>query len=182
MQNITTTRRSFLCRSVQVAVGLACCSPVTGGTSTRNKRSLSFYHTHTGEALDITYAGDGRYDPAALKRIDKYLRDFRTGEIHPIEPELLDILWTVQHDLGSYGVFEVISGYRSPWTNKHLRKNSDGVARKSLHMEGRAIDVHLTGVKTCDMQKCAIGLKCGGVGYYPKSNFIHLDTGRVRAW
>lgn len=130
----------------------------------------------------MTYFRDGMYDPAALYRIDHFLRDFRTGEVHAIDRELLDVLWNIQQDMGQDGTFEVISGYRSPLTNKQLRKNSSGVAKRSLHMEGRAIDVRFSNAPTRYIQQCAIAMECGGVGYYPKSNFVHLDTGRFRTW
>ncbi len=145
-------------------------------------RSLSFCHTHTGEKLDIAYGYPGGYDSHALARINYLLRDFRTGEEHPIDPKLLDILFDVRRNFGGRGTFAVISGYRSPKTNKQLCARSSGVAKHSLHMVGKAIDVRLIGVRTKKIQQCALGLKRGGVGFYAKSDFVHLDTGRVRHW
>lgn len=143
-------------------------------------RSLSFYHTHTGAWLSATYF-DGSYLPQSLAQIEAFLRDFRTGESHPIDLALLDMLHVLTERFGR-STFEVISGYRSPTTNAALAKNSTGVSKSSLHMEGRAIDVRLTGVDTARLRQAAIELRCGGVGYYPESDFVHLDTGRPRAW
>jgi len=174
-------RRQFIGQGVKAAVGLAVCQavPVWAG---RGTRSLSFYHTHTNEALDIIYARAGIYDSMALEEVNYYLRDFRTGEIHSIDPGVLDILWRIQQNLGCRGTYEVISGYRSSATNKALRGRSKGVAKRSMHMDGKAIDIRLTGQKTRQIRDCAIALKSGGVGYYAKSDFVHVDTGRVRTW
>ena len=145
-------------------------------------RSLSFYHTHTGKKLDITYFRNGQYDDTALVEMNHFLRDFRTNDIHPIAPGLLDILHSVLVFMDSQGTFEVISAFRSAKTNDALRRQSRSVAKHSLHMQGKAIDVRLTGSKTSDLKKAAIALKTGGVGYYSKSDFVHLDTGRFRTW
>ena len=145
-------------------------------------RALSLYHTHTGERLRVTYAERNRHLPDALKEISHFLRDFRSGEAHPIDPQLLDILHELQHVTGGKGPYEIISAYRSPQTNEMLRSNSGGVAQRSLHMEGRAIDVRLRGVDTRKLREAALRLQAGGVGYYQRSNFIHVDTGRVRFW
>ena len=174
-------RRTFLGLGLKTAAGLVIGSavPALAGTGTR---SLSFYHTHTKKCLDITYAYAGVYDPLALAEVDRFLCDFRTGEVHRIDPGVLDILSRVQEEMGCRGTFEVISGYRSPKTNQMLRGRSRGVAKHSLHMDGKAIDIRLTGQSTRKIRDCAIALKCGGVGYYAKSDFVHLDTGRVRTW
>ncbi len=147
-----------------------------------SERRLSFHHTHTDERLSLVYHDGRRYLPESLRRIDRFLRDFRTEEIHPIDPRLLDILYTVTLSTGARGRFEVISGYRSPKTNAMLRTKSSGVAKHSLHMQGKAIDVRLSDVDCGALRKCAVSLKQGGVGYYPRSNFVHLDTGRYRTW
>jgi uncharacterized protein YcbK (DUF882 family) len=157
---------------------------VTGAAraaNTARKRALSFLHLHTDERLSLTYFEEGRYLPQALRRIHHLLRDFRTGDVHVIDPGLLDTLHALTGELGE-GTFEVISGYRSPTTNRMLRKHSDGVARKSMHLQGRAIDVRLTGLSTARLRDAAIGLGRGGVGYYPGADFVHLDTGRARSW
>ena len=174
-------RRRFLNLSIRAATGFVLFQAVPAWAGKESRR-LSFYHTHTGERLDVTYACAGCYDSAALEQVNYYLRDFRTGEIHPIDPGVLDILWRIQRKLGVTGTYEVISGYRSPATNQALRNKSRGVARHSLHMDGRAIDIRLTGQKTRQIRDCAIALKSGGVGYYAKSDFVHVDTGRVRTW
>jgi len=145
-------------------------------------RILAFHHTHTGEKLKITYAERGRHLPDALQEINHFLRDFRSGESHPMDPVLLDKLHQLQRLTGGRGPYEIISAYRSPQTNEMLRSNSNGVAQRSLHMEGRAMDVRLRGVETRKLHKAALGLRAGGVGYYESSDFIHVDTGRVRAW
>jgi uncharacterized protein YcbK (DUF882 family) len=145
-------------------------------------RSLSFRHTHTGEALSLVYFRDGGYVPASLAQVDRFLRDFRTGEIHPIDPQLLDILASLHAGCDTAGAYEVVSGYRSPRTNAALRRRSSGVAEHSMHLEGRAIDVRLTGVATAALRERALDLNRGGVGYYAASDFVHLDTGRVRHW
>lgn len=174
-------RRQFLSKVAITTTALAFHSPIMS-LAAQSPRSLSFYHTHTREKLNITYGWSKRYDRKALKKISHFLRDFRTGEVHPIDPALLDILYSVRDEFGNQGTFEVISGYRSPQTNKRLRNNSSKVAKRSLHMEGKAIDIRLTGVRTKKLQQCAIDMQCGGVGYYQKSDFIHLDTGKVRFW
>ena len=174
-------RRAFLRLGMQLAAGIAVqqAVPIWAGTG---KRSLSFYHTHTDEHLTVTYARAGQFDPRALRRVNHYLRDFRTGEEHVIDPGVLDILWRIQQKMGCHGTYQVISGYRSPVTNQALRKKSNGVAKHSLHMLGQAIDIRLTDERTCQIRDCAIALQSGGVGYYAKSDFVHIDTGRVRTW
>ncbi len=174
-------RRQFLTLGFKAVAGFALLqvAPVWAGTG---KRSLSLYHTHTNEYLDITYARSGFYDPLALEQVNQYLRDFRTGEKHSIDPGVLDILWRIQQKMGCNGTFAVISGFRSPKTNLALRGKSNGVAKRSLHMKGQAIDIRLTGQKTRAVRDCALALKSGGVGYYAKSDFVHVDTGRVRTW
>lgn len=181
MKDPVMNRRQCLSLGIKAAAGLFLAQAVPA-QATSNLRTLSFYHTHTRECLEITYAYAGIHNLQALKRIDEYLRDFRTGEVHSIDPEVLDILWGIQQGLGCNGTYEVISGYRSAKTNNKLRNNSRGVAKKSLHMKGQAIDIRLRGEKTCQVRDCAIDLKCGGVGYYAKSDFVHIDTGRVRRW
>lgn len=145
-------------------------------------RELSFLHTHTGEALTIDYARGDAYLPAALARIDRLLRDFRTGEVSPIDPQLLDQLHTLAMATGTRRAFQVISGYRSRATNEALRRHGSGVASHSLHLQGRAIDIRLADVPLADLRDAAISLQAGGVGFYPQSQFVHVDTGRVRRW
>lgn len=175
------SRRKFVSTAAVVSAAFVLTPPMRA-LAISGRRSLSFYHTHTKEILDIAYGWPGRYDPMALEQVNDFLKDFRTGEVHPIDPKLLDILFTVRQKVGGKGRFEVISGYRSPKTNQQLRQKSSGVAKHSLHMDGKAIDIRLTGVHTKKIQRCAQRLRCGGVGFYAQSNFVHLDTGRVRFW
>lgn len=179
----TSSRRQFIKKTAQLGALLAAGSyPVVAEAKRLERKTLSFYHTHTRQSLDVAYFRHGMYDQAALRQINHYLRDFRTGEVHTIDRRLLDVLWDIQQDMGYKGTFEVISGFRSPATNKKLRKNSVGVAKKSLHMQGRAIDIRFSEAPTRYVQQCAIAMQCGGVGYYPKSDFVHIDTGRFRTW
>lgn len=143
---------------------------------------LSFRHTHTDETLQVVYRSGGRYLPSAMAEVNHLLRDFRSGEVCPIDPALLDILHALGGACGGQ-TFEIISGYRSPATNSMLQKTGGGgVAKRSLHMEGRAIDVRMPGVHTARLRDAALALGLGGVGYYPREDFLHLDTGRVRTW
>ena len=145
-------------------------------------RVLSFNHLHTGERLAVEYFSGGVYVPDALSAINQVLRDFRTGDVHEINPGLLDLLHGLTGVTGSRRPFEVISGYRSPGTNQMLRARSEGVAAGSLHMQGQAIDVRLADVPLAGLRDAALAIRRGGVGYYPASDFVHVDTGRVRTW
>lgn len=146
------------------------------------QKKLSFYHTHTGKELSIVYHDGNSFIQSALQEINHFLSDFRTGEIYPIDTQLLDNLFLLQHTARSNEKFEIISAYRSAKTNRQLRNKSSKVAKRSLHTQGKAIDIRLRGVKTEKLQSLAKSLKIGGVGYYKRSNFIHIDTGRVRYW
>jgi uncharacterized protein YcbK (DUF882 family) len=148
----------------------------------RTERTLSFYNTHTGENLGIRYFKDGVYRPEALKRINFILRDHRTDSVKPIDPRLLDILYTLKYRVRPSGPFHIISGYRSPLSNRMLRAQGRGVASNSLHTQGRAIDIRLPGYSTARLRKLCVGLRTGGIGYYPRSDFLHLDTGEFRTW
>jgi len=145
-------------------------------------RALRFTHLHTGERLAVEYFSAGAYLPDALRAIDHLLRDFRTGGVHAIDPGLLDLLHGLTGLTGSGRPFEVISGYRSPATNQMLRSRSEGVAAGSLHQQGRAIDIRLADVPLASLRDAALAARRGGVGYYPQSKFVHVDTGRVRTW
>jgi uncharacterized protein YcbK (DUF882 family) len=145
-------------------------------------KRIALLNLHTDERLDIEYFRDGAYLPQALSAIEALLRDFRTGERHAIDPQLMDYLLEVAHTLGVEPRFSVISGYRSPLTNARLHELSAEVAQHSLHMEGRAIDVRMNGVDCASLAARALDLKRGGVGYYRASDFVHLDTGRFRTW
>ena len=143
---------------------------------------LSLYHLHTTETLRIVYRERGELIPAALDEINYFLRDFRNDTLHSIDVALLDELCRLHETFDGRGRFEVISGYRSPQTNEALRHVSTGVAKNSLHLTGRAIDVRLTSAKTDRLRDAAIALHSGGVGYYHDSNFVHIDTGDFRTW
>jgi uncharacterized protein YcbK (DUF882 family) len=145
-------------------------------------RELSMVNTHTGERLAIRYFENGQYLPAALGQLNHLLRDHRSGDISPIDPALFDRLHVLAGGAQCAPHFEIISGYRSPATNDMLRESSSGVAKHSLHMEGRALDVRLAGASCAKLRDLALAMQAGGVGYYAKSNFVHLDTGRVRSW
>lgn len=147
------------------------------------ERTLSLLNTHTGERLkEVVYWEQGRYLADALQDIDYVLRDHRTDQVHAIDPVTLDLMAAISRKLGARRPFEIISGYRSPQTNQALRKNSTGVARKSFHTQGMAVDLRLPGVPLKDVRKAALDLRMGGVGYYAKSNFVHVDSGKVRSW
>jgi uncharacterized protein YcbK (DUF882 family) len=145
-------------------------------------RVLRFTHTHTDERLAVEYFNGGAYLPDALATVNRFLRDFRTGEIHDIDPRLLDLLHGLARMTETSAPFQVISGYRSPTTNRMLRQKSEGVAAGSLHMVGQAIDIRLADVPLPKLRQAALGIRRGGVGYYPASDFVHVDTGRVRMW
>ena len=150
--------------------------------SSVDERSLSFYHTHTQKNLEVTYAVGGEYVESALDEINDFLGDFRTGDAVEIDPVLLDIIYDVRASLGSNDTYEVISAYRSPKTNQMLRDAGRGVAKKSQHLLGKAIDVRLRNVASSELRDAALSMRRGGVGYYEKSDFVHIDTGRVRRW
>ena len=145
-------------------------------------KMLAFHNTHTGDQLNLTYFEEGRYIKDALHEINHLFRDYHDGTIHPIDPALLDQLYDLKHTLEVRKPFHIVSGYRSPATNADLRKHSDGVAKNSLHMEGRAIDIRIEGVDTRRIRNAALAMQRGGVGYYGRSDFVHLDTGTVRTW
>jgi uncharacterized protein YcbK (DUF882 family) len=145
-------------------------------------KRIGLRNVHTGEKLDVEFFRSGEYLPGSLAAIQVLLRDFRNGEQHAIDPQLLDYLYDVARSLRVEPVFGVISGYRSPQTNERLRESGSGVARHSLHLEGRAIDVRLAGVDCAELAGRALELARGGVGYYRRSDFVHLDTGAFRTW
>lgn len=146
-------------------------------------RRLAFDNLHTGEKVDAVYFENGAYVPDALNAIDKVLRDHRSGEVHPMDRGLLDLLSALSGQLERPPGFQVISGFRSPHTNAMLKKTGGGgVATKSLHMQGKAMDIRVEGVETAALRDAALALKLGGVGYYPSDRFVHVDTGRVRRW
>lgn len=179
---VSLTRRGFLRRAGALCGTAAVFSAAPALARVAERRTLSFVHTHTGEALIAQYFEAGSYRPDCLTQIDRLLRDFRTGEVHRIDPALLDILFDLQVMADREAPFEIICGYRSPVTNSNLRRASTGVAKHSLHLDGKAIDVRLDGFPTRKLGELARNLRRGGVGFYAASDFVHLDTGRVRFW
>lgn len=157
-------------------------APALAGFGKLQCRSLQFEALHTGERLKVDYWVDGAYVPGALASVNRVLRDCRSGEVHAIDPKLLDLLHQIGHRLEIPGGYQVISGYRSPATNAMLHDKTSGVANKSLHMVGKAIDIRVPGRALEKVHSTALSLKVGGVGFYPKSDFVHVDVGRPRSW
>lgn len=151
---------------------------ITGGSS----RRVSFRNTHTNESFTGVYRIGNKYLPDAFDRINHVMRDHRTGEVFPIDPRVMDIIYSVHQMTGQTTPYDVLSGYRCPQSNAGLRKNSRGVAKNSLHMTGQAIDLRMPGYSTARLRDLAKSLKAGGVGYYSRSNFVHMDSGDVRSW
>lgn len=151
-------------------------------TTSATVRRIAFLNLHTDERCSVVYRENGECVPHALAEVNKVLRDFRTGEVHPIDTDLLDLLADLSRRMDTTQPFHVISGYRSPKTNSMLNGKSSGVATKSLHMQGKAIDIRLPGRRLAEVRDAALTMGRGGVGYYAKSDFVHVDTGRVRRW
>ncbi|MES3025640.1 MAG: DUF882 domain-containing protein [Pseudomonadota bacterium] len=147
-----------------------------------NERTLRLYNTHTGETLKSVFWAEGQFVPDALKDINHLLRDHRNNKIAPMDPQLLVLLERVSAKFGNDNLVHIISGYRSPESNQLLAERSNGVARHSMHLEGKAIDVRMPGRALASVHKAALSARAGGVGYYPDSQFVHLDTGRLRNW
>jgi len=173
------TRRRFLAVS---AAAIAMPHVANAAAIASGQRKISLDNTHTGETLTTVYWQKGDYIDGALQEVDYIMRDFRTGDVHPIDPRLLDLLNGLHRKVGSRKPYQIVSGYRSPETNAELAEHSDGVAKRSLHMQGMAMDLRLGDVRLKTLRKAAVSLEAGGVGYYPNSNFIHVDVGRVRTW
>lgn len=181
-------RRDFMRRSSAAALGAAALlatSRAAGEATGASQRLLSLANTHTGERIALVYAAGVDYLPDALQRLNRFLRDHYSGEVGRMDPLLFDQLHRLRQQLGLAPdtAFEVISGYRCEATNSRLRKaGGGGVATRSLHLQGRAIDVRLPGVPLAALRDAALALGAGGVGYYPAQQFVHLDTGAVRRW
>jgi uncharacterized protein YcbK (DUF882 family) len=174
-------RRHFL-GTAGAAVATAMAWPAQAARRMFRPRALAFHNLHTGEQLATVYWADGRYMPDAMRHIDWLLRDFRTDTARPIDPQLLDLLADMQARLQTREPFQVISGYRSPETNAMLASLSDGVAQNSFHIQGMAIDIRVPGRHLRQVRAAAMTLQRGGVGFYPNSDFVHVDTGPVRHW
>lgn len=186
MTGMPMRRRFFRVGVTAIVAGAAASGAIAmprRASSADDIARLAFVNTHTGEKLDVVYREGPRYLTDAIAEIDRVLRDHRSGEVFPIDRALLDQLDRLGALLGTgTKPFHVISGYRSPATNAKLAARSGGVATRSLHMSGRAIDVRLPGVPLADVHRAALGMRAGGVGFYPRSNFVHLDTGHPRSW
>ena len=183
IQNNLLTRRKLLSMGLVAAAAAMVPSAIaSAGSLLERERALSFYNLYTGESLRAVYWQDGKYIPDAMAEINFILRDIRTGKVKTINRDLLDLLAGVQKKLKCNEPFHIISGYRSPQSNALLGKKKKGVAKNSLHMYGKAIDVRVPGYSLKNLRRTAMSLKRGGVGYYPKSRFVHIDVGQVRYW
>ncbi len=175
-------RRDFLKKSIILGAGLTLAPYELFGLSIPVDKTLKLYNAHTGEHLKATYWAEDHYVQSELERINYFLRDFRTGDVQQMDVKLLDLLYAIQLIRDTNKPFKVLSGYRSPKTNAMLRKKSEGVAKNSFHIKARAIDINLPGTELRDLKKLATFLRRGGVGYYPRSGFMHIDTGPIRYW
>jgi uncharacterized protein YcbK (DUF882 family) len=179
-------RRTLLKVGLGAAVGAGLtATPLLGWAeppSNASMRTVALDNLHTGESMEAVYWADGDYIPDVLDAVNIHLRDFRTGDVHPIDPRLLDLLDAVSSRFETKSRFQVISGYRSAATNAMLRERSEEVAKKSFHMSGMAIDVRLPDIELSRLHNAALSLDLGGVGYYPESNFVHMDVGPQRCW
>jgi uncharacterized protein YcbK (DUF882 family) len=177
---MSSRRRDFLWHAG--ACLLACLPATPARAAGAESRRLVLLNTHTRETLESIYWRDGRHVPSELGRLDWVFRDHRTGSVLPIDVRLFDLLHELAREAGVEARYQIISGYRTPATNAMLAARSDGVSQRSLHMAGRAIDVRLEGVALASFRDLALAKRAGGVGFYPRSNFLHLDVGRVRSW
>jgi uncharacterized protein YcbK (DUF882 family) len=175
------TRASY-CGSIAAFLIFFGSQSLQNATAEGETRTISLHHIHTNEDLTITYKVNGRYDEAALNKINHLLRDWRQEQPIRMDPHVIDLLWEVHRELGAKEPIWIVCGYRSPTTNSALRKRSSGVAKFSQHMQGKAIDFHIPGVPLEELRAAGLRAQRGGVGYYPSSGFVHLDTGGVRHW
>jgi uncharacterized protein YcbK (DUF882 family) len=175
-------RRSFLKTSAVLASALSVPAMARAASAAPHERVLRLYNTHTGESIKSVFWAEGDFIPDALADINKLLRDHRSNTVATMDPKLLLLLDSVSAKFGGSEVLHVISGYRSPETNAKLAKASGGVAKHSMHLDGKAIDIRLPGRDLAKLHKAALAMQGGGVGYYPSSQFVHMDTGRVRNW
>ncbi len=175
------SRRNFLKTATGSAALLVAPTTVLAKAAPA-ERVLRLHSLHTGESIKATYWAEGQYIAEEMAALNRVLRDHRSNETHDMDQRLFDLLHLLQQQVDSSRSYHVISGYRSPRTNAMLSRNGNGVAKRSLHMQGRAIDIRLPGVELKHLRQAALSLKAGGVGYYPRSDFIHVDTGRTRFW
>ncbi|NRD73853.1 DUF882 domain-containing protein [Shewanella sp. VB17] len=182
MSLVCPVRRQVLLGLSGVAVFSAIPSEAQASRSAKGVKSLGFHNLHTGERSQGNYWVNGHYQEGVLSKFSHALRDHRSNESVPMDKRLYDLLFMLKASLMTEQDFNVISGYRSPETNAMLASKSHNVAKQSYHMKGMAMDIAIDDVKLNDVREAAIALKLGGVGYYPRSGFIHVDTGPVRTW
>lgn len=175
-------RRSFIGASLTALACSAALPALAAVPRVKGLKALAFHNLHTDERLHIDYWRDGKYSPSALAKINHVLRDHYSGDVFPMNVRLMDLLHDLQARLGNHGAIEVISGYRSPKTNMRLAQMSDGVASQSYHTKGMAIDIRMPGTSLARIHRTALAMERGGVGYYPDSQFVHVDVGPVRRW
>jgi uncharacterized protein YcbK (DUF882 family) len=180
-RRIVHTRRRILAAGLAAAAGVIA-RPVFAAPRVIRTRQVALRNVHTGDTLRASYWADDYYIPQSLRQIAYVLRDFHSGDIHPIDRRLLDLLARLQQMLNTNEPFMVTSGYRSPKTNARLAATNEGVAAHSLHMQGMAVDASLHSVSLRQLRMAATTLGGGGVGYYPASGFVHLDVGPIRHW
>lgn len=177
------SRRAFLTRAGMAAAGALLLPSAEALAKTFSReRTLTFHNVNTDEDLTIVVSPEQYYDRQILQRFSYFLRDHHSDEIRTMDPALIDLFYAVSAFTGSTGTFKIISGYRSPETNSWLRKISHGVAEHSMHIEGKAVDIRMSDVDTRSIRQVALALQQGGVGYYPRADFVHLDTGKIRTW
>jgi uncharacterized protein YcbK (DUF882 family) len=179
------TAAAFFFSSVLAVFAILLCSRpgFASGSASSQEHRLRLYHTHTGERIDIVYRIGDHYLPSAEAQLDHFLRDHRTGDVKHYDPHVFDILSDLAASVGHPDAeIDIICGYRTSWSNEFLRARSPGVAKNSQHMQAHAIDIRIPGVDTLTLRNAALALGRGGVGYYPRSGFVHVDTGRVRTW
>ncbi|MCB9964545.1 MAG: DUF882 domain-containing protein [Rhodospirillales bacterium] len=181
-EDVTLERRTILKGLLTAGVLTTIPGTALAGRMDLPHYKVSMVSSHTGEKFSGVYRIGNRYLPDAFEKITHFMRDFRTGDLHTIDPRVIDILASLQVRCGQKGPLEVLSGYRSPKTNAMLRRASTGVAKNSYHLKGRAVDFRIPGYSTARIRNKALDLAVGGVGYYPGSNFVHVDTGDVRSW
>ncbi|HKN74497.1 MAG TPA: DUF882 domain-containing protein [Candidatus Acidoferrum sp.] len=173
----------FLIAATGVRTEARVASRQQSSSADNQEHRLLLYNTHTAERIDIIYRRGDQYLPAALTKLDYFLRDHRTGDVRHFDPRLYDILSDLTTSVGHPGgELDIVCGYRTSSTNESLRAHTTGVAKNSLHIQAEAIDLRMPGIDTLKLRKAALALGRGGVGYYPHSDFIHVDVGRVRQW
>ena len=175
-------RRDFLKKSISLGAGLLVSPSELFSYRLPVDRTIKLYNTHTGEHLKATYWAKDHFVLSEIEKLNYFLRDFRTGDVKEFDIKLFDLLYAIQLIRDTNKPFRVLSGYRSPKTNEMLRHKSEGVAKNSFHLKAKAIDINLPGTELGDLKRLSMFLRRGGVGYYPKSGFMHIDTGPIRYW